>query len=142
MTSKSPCRLRRRGTGAAAQALSTAGPVKLWAMADAFEDRLQTSLKNLTHGQAGRYDTPTNTGFGARIDVPPERQFVGLDAFQKAIDSGVDMVVLAEPPGFRPMHFEAAVKAGKHVFMEKPLGDRRTGCGRLWLPAKRRSERG
>ena len=74
-----------RGTGAAAQALSTAGPVKLWAMADAFEDRLHSTLKNLSAGRIGGYDTPTHRDFGGKIDVPPERRFVGLDAFQKAI---------------------------------------------------------
>ena len=57
----------------------------------------------------------------SRIDVPEDRKFVGFDAYQKAIDAGVDLVILATPPGFRPMHFEAAVKAGKHVFMEKPV---------------------
>ncbi len=53
--------------------------------------------------------------------MPEDRKFVGLDAYQKAIDSGIDLVILATPPGFRPMQFEAAVKAGKHVFMEKPV---------------------
>lgn len=119
-----------RGTGAAAQAMST-GAVKLWAMADAFEDRLQTSLKNLTRGQKGRYDTPTHQGFGGKVDVPPERQFVGLDAAEKLIASGVDVVVMAQPPGFRPKHFEAAVKANKHVFMEKPLATDAPGLRRI-----------
>jgi predicted dehydrogenase len=110
-----------RGTGAAAQAISTAGPVKLWAMADAFEDRLQISLRNLTRGQEGRYDTPKHNGFGEKIAVPKERQFVGLDAYKKLLDSGVDVVVMAQPPAFRAEHFAAAVAANKHVFMEKPV---------------------
>ena len=55
------------------------------------------------------------------MDVPQERRFAGFDCFQKVIDSGIDMVILATPPGFRPQHFEAAVKANKHVFMEKPV---------------------
>ena len=84
-----------RGTGAAGQALSTSGPVKLWAMADAFENRLQQSLNQLSRGQAGRYDAAGHAGFGAKIAVPPERRFVGLDAYQKAIDCGVDVVLLA-----------------------------------------------
>src|SRR5207302_10375535 len=56
-----------------------------------------------------------------RIDVPPDRQFVGFDAYQKVLAAGIDLVILATPPGFRPIHFEAAVNAGKHVFMEKPV---------------------
>ncbi|RMG37006.1 MAG: gfo/Idh/MocA family oxidoreductase [Planctomycetota bacterium] len=98
-----------RGTGAAAQAMNTAGPTKLVAMGDAFEDRLQTSLKNLQrqHGQ--------------KVDVPPERQFVGFDAYKKVLACDIDLVILATPPGFRPLHFAAAVDAGKHIFMEKPV---------------------
>ena len=102
-----------RGNGAAAQALSTEGPVKLIAVADAFEDQLEKSLRNIERGLGDRAKD--------RVDVPKERQFVGFDGYQKVIDSGVDLVILATPPGFRPMHFEAAVKAGKHVFMEKPV---------------------
>jgi predicted dehydrogenase len=98
-----------RGTGAARDALRTKGSVKLIAMADAFDDRLATSLKSL------KGEKPD------QIDVPKERQFVGFDAYQKAIEAGPDLVILATPPGFRPIHFEAAVKAGKHVFMEKPV---------------------
>jgi predicted dehydrogenase len=120
-----------RGTGAAAQAISTAGPVKLWAMADAFPDRLHNCLNQLTRGQAGRYDTPKHDGFGAKIDVPKERQFVGLDAFKQLLASGVDVVVMGQPPGFRPEHFEAAVAAGKHVFMEKPLATDAPGVHRI-----------
>ena len=78
-------------------------------MADAFGNALDNSLKNL------------QKEFKDRIDVPEERKFIGLDAYQKAIDCGVDAVLLCTPPAFRPMQCEAAVKAGKHVFMEKPL---------------------
>ena len=63
--------------------------------------------------------------------MPEERRFIGLDAYQKAIDCGVDMVLLCSPPGFRPMQFEAAVKAGKHVFMEKPLATDAPGVRRI-----------
>lgn len=108
-----------RGTGAVAQALNTAGPVKLWAMADAFEDRLERSLELLLKG--AKASRGTAEGLRPRIDVPPERRFVGLDAYRKAVDSGVDLVLLTTPPGFRPMQFEYAVKQGKHVFMEKPV---------------------
>lgn len=97
-----------RGTGAAFQALSTKNNIKLVAMADAFQDRLDSSYKLLAEK------------FGAKIDVPKDRQFVGFDAYEKAI-ALADVVLLVTPPGFRPMHFEEAVKQGKHVFMEKPV---------------------
>ncbi len=98
-----------RGTGAAAQALRTEGPVKLVAMADAFSDRLENSLNSIREA------------VGDRVDVPESRRFVGFDAYEKAMADDVDVVILATPPGFRPMHFEHAVSAGKHVFMEKPV---------------------
>ena len=120
-----------RGAGAASQALKTRGPVKLWAMADLFEDRLQTSLANLTKGQEADYDREAHGGFAARIDVPPERRFVGFDAYRKAIDSGVDMVILATTQHFRPEHYEYAVRQGKHVFMEKPLAVDAPGVRRV-----------
>jgi predicted dehydrogenase len=100
-----------RGGGAVTQALRTSGPVRLVAMADVFADRIEDSLKYLLKIDAVRH----------RIDVPPERRFVGFDAYRKAIDCGVDMVILATPPGFRPLHYAAAVKAGKHVYMETPV---------------------
>jgi myo-inositol 2-dehydrogenase / D-chiro-inositol 1-dehydrogenase len=99
-----------RGTGACREALSTKGPVTLVAVGDLFPERLERSLKNLL-----KYDD-----LRPRIDVPAERKFTGFDAYQKVIDSGVDLVLLAAPPHFRPIHYAAAVQAGKHVFMEKP----------------------
>lgn len=110
-----------RGTGAAAQALATKGDVKLVAMADVFPDRLEGSFKNLSK----------DGNIGKRIDVPQERRFTGFDSYQKAIDSGVDLVILATPPGFRPIHFEAAIKAGKHVFMEKPVATDAAGVRKV-----------
>lgn len=97
-----------RGTGAASQALTADPNVKLWAVGDAFASQITGSLRNLS-------------SFGDRIDVPENRQFVGLDAYQKVISSGVDVVLLTTPPGFRPLHLHAAVDAGKHVFAEKPM---------------------
>lgn len=108
-----------RGTGAAINALSTKAPVRLVAMHDAFRDRLESSLKAI---QARCPD---------RVDVPEERKFTGLDGYLHAIDAGVEMVLLCGPPGFRPMQFEAAVKAGKHVFMEKPLATDAPGIRRI-----------
>lgn len=98
-----------RGSGAAMDCINAGGNVKIWAIADAFEDRAKSAAANITK-QAKE-----------KADIPQDRIFVGLDAYQKAIDSGVDLVILAGPPGFRPQHYEAAVKAGKHVFMEKPV---------------------
>ncbi len=98
-----------RGTGAAAQALDADPGVVLFAMGDMFEDRLAPSLENL-QGHAP-----------SRVQVPPERRFTGFDAYQKVIDSDVDVVLLATPPHFRPAHLSAAVKSGKHVFCEKPM---------------------
>ena len=97
-----------RGTGAATQALSADPNVVLWAIGDAFSSQIQNSLNNLK-------------SFGAKVDVPEARQFSGLDAYQKVLASGVDVVLLATPPGFRPLHLRAAVDAGKHVFAEKPM---------------------
>jgi len=98
-----------RGTGAAADCLNVAKDVKLVAIADAFQDRAQSSRKLLKQH------------LGEQIDVPDERIFSGLDAYQQALACDADLVILAAPPGFRPLHYRAAVEAGKHVFMEKPL---------------------
>jgi len=125
-----------RGAGAAAQALSTSFPVQLWAMADAFSDRLEGSLSALQNGAAGTYNLSKGAGFGEAVAVPPERRFVGLDAYRKAIDSGVDVVIITGPPGFRPQHFEYAVNAGKHVFMEKPVATDPAGVRRILEAAK------
>jgi len=98
-----------RGTGAANNALSTAGPSKLVAMADVFPFRLEGSLKNLS------------TRFKEKVDVPPERQFIGMDAFKKATEAVGEggLVLLTTPPCFRPIHMEHAVANGRNVFMEK-----------------------
>jgi len=98
-----------RGTGAAAHAMNTSGPVKLVAVADAFADVAERSASEL------------KSHYKDKVDVPPERVFAGLDAYRKALAVDCDMVILAGPPGFRPIHFDAAIKAGKHVFMEKPV---------------------
>jgi myo-inositol 2-dehydrogenase / D-chiro-inositol 1-dehydrogenase len=98
-----------RGTGAAGQALHADEHVILTAMGDAFTDKLQASLESLRH------EVPE------KVKVDPDHCFVGLDAYQKVIDSGVDVVLLATPPGFRPQHLKAAVAAGKHIFCEKPV---------------------
>jgi predicted dehydrogenase len=100
-----------RGTGAAGEALRADKNVKLVAMADLFEDQLKGSL--------GRLQTIEE--IAGKIDVPPDRQFVGFDAYKELIAAGVDVVLLATPPHFRPAHLKAAVDAGRHVFAEKPV---------------------
>jgi predicted dehydrogenase len=125
-----------RGAGAAAQALATAGPVKLWAMADLFPDRLETSLAALCTGQDARYDADAQTGIAGKVDVPRERRFLGFDAYRQAIDSGVDVVILTTAPHFRPIHFEYAVQQGKHAFMEKPVAVDAPGIRRVLAAAE------
>ena len=103
-----------RGSGAAMQAMNADSNVQLVAVADAFETSLQNGLREIRR-------TAEKEGAAAKIKVTPEKCFVGLDAYQKVIDSGVDLVILATPPGFRPRHLKAAIAAGKHVFCEKPM---------------------
>ena len=99
-----------RGSGAVSQALiATDTPVKLWAMGDLFADQIEGSHKMLSEGASKRYDRSAFPPLAAKMDVPGERRFSGFDCFQKVIDSGIDMVILATPPHFRPEHFEAAV---------------------------------
>ncbi len=98
-----------RGSGAASQALKADKNVALTAMGDAFSDQLERSLSTLQKEA------------GDKVQVPPEHKFVGLDAFENVMKSGVDLVILATPPGFRPQHLRAAVEAGKHIFCEKPM---------------------
>ena len=99
-----------RGTGAAAQALKADPNVRLVAMGDAFPDKLRASLANLRN----------DPSLAPKIDVPNERQFTGIDAYTKVIEQ-CDVVLLTSPPHFRPTHIEAAVRAGKHIFAEKPM---------------------
>ena len=99
-----------RGAGAAKDCLASNQNVKLIAVADAFADNARNCLANLRK----------QADVAEKIDVPEDRVFAGFDAYQKAIAAGPDIVLLATPPGFRPMHYAAAIAAGKHVFMEKP----------------------
>jgi len=102
-----------RGTGAAAQALTADSNTEMWAMGDVFTDALDKSQKAL----ATQYgDKP------GRMTVADDRKFIGLDAYQKVLASGVDVVLIATPGGFRPLILRAAVDAGKHIFCEKPMG--------------------
>ncbi|MGB4729099.1 MAG: Gfo/Idh/MocA family oxidoreductase, partial [Thermogutta sp.] len=97
-----------RGTGAASQLLNADKGVKLIAVADAFENKATSAAQRL------------KKQFPDQVDVPPDRIFTGLLCHQGALAADPDLVVLATPPGFRPMQYRAAIEAGKHVFMEKP----------------------
>jgi len=98
-----------RGTGAAEQALTADKNARLVAMADAFQDQLDSSLESLKSGSTGD-----------RVDVPRDRQFTGFDAYKHVIDQ-VDVVLLTTPPHFRPLHLAYAVEKGVHAFVEKPI---------------------
>ena len=121
-----------RGRGAAVQALSNVSHanVKLVAVADAFRANVDLSLKAI--GQR----------CPEKVDVPEERKFDGLDAYQRAIDCGCDMVLLCTPPGFRPMQFEAAVDAGKMIFTEKPLAVDAPGYRRILAANEKAKQKG
>jgi len=108
-----------RGTGAADQIMNTKGNVKLVAVADAFAQNADITIKSMS----GRHKD--------KVDVPQDRVFVGLDAYKKAIDVECDLVVIATPPAFKPQQFEYAVNQGKHVFMEKPVASDAPGVKRV-----------
>ena len=120
-----------RGTGAAVQALLSKQNVKLVAMADAFRDRLDDAYKSITGDLT---ESGISGDIKKLIDVPEERKFVGFDAYKNAI-ALADVVILTTPPGFRPIHFEEAVKQGKHIFMEKPVATDPEGVKRVLVAA-------
>jgi len=119
-----------RGTGAAAQALTACKRAKLVAMGDAFQDQLDQSVKAISKEHPDR------------VDVPANRRFVGMDAYAGVIGADVDMVLLCTPPGFRPLHFEAAVKANKLVFMEKPVATDVPGIRRMTAANEQAKKKG
>lgn len=119
-----------RGTGAAMNALSADPNAKITALADAFADRAESSRAALSKREPDR------------VDVPDERCFVGFDAYQKLIDSGVDVVLLASTPHFRPEHLKACIDAGKHVFCEKPMAIDAPGVRSVMASAAAADEKG
>jgi myo-inositol 2-dehydrogenase / D-chiro-inositol 1-dehydrogenase len=116
-----------RGTGAAVQALSTKQNVRLVAMADAFKDRLDSSYQNILDALEDKK---------GRVQVKEENKFTGFDAYRKAM-ALADVVILATPPGFRPIHFEEAVNQGKQIFMEKPVATDPVGIQRVLAAAEK-----
>lgn len=98
-----------RGTGAAFQALQADPDVEIVALADVFQDQLQTALSSLQEA------------YSDRVNVPDNRKYIGFDAYKKLLSSDVDVVLLTTPPSFRPDHLEESVKKGKHIFCEKPM---------------------
>lgn len=113
-----------RGSGAGVQALMADKDNILWAVGDAFADRLQSGLSGITEamGESGRKD---------QVQVAGERRFVGLDAIDNVLGSGIDVILLATPPGFRPMQIEKSVKQGVHIFAEKPVATDAPGLRRV-----------
>jgi len=112
-----------RGTGAALNFLDAGPNLEITALADVFEDRLQGCRKKLEQKKG--------------VEVPDERCFLGFDAYERLIGSGVDVVILATPPHFRPQHFRAAVNARKHVFMEKPVAVDPVGARSVMATARK-----
>jgi len=146
-----------RGTQAVVDTLTGNENVELVAMADVFEDHLEGSLKQLRDPKyIGRHAGITVerdgrpkqmsaedlvASVGPRVKVQPEYHFVGFDAYQKLVKSDIDIVMLTTPPGYRPIHFEAAVEAGKHVFTEKPIGTDATGVRRFMAAGRKAAEK-
>jgi predicted dehydrogenase len=100
-----------RGSGAVINTLKADKGTKLYAVADVFEDKATVAASRIGANAIAK----------GRVDVTPERTFHGLDAYKKLLETDIDVVILATPPGFRPLHIEAAVEAGKHIFAEKPV---------------------
>lgn len=118
-----------RGTGAVMNSIVASPGIELVAVGDVFQDRVDTCLARLRN-PTGEKDWSSATPWTHvdAIKVTPETVFVGFDAYQRVIASGVDLVILATPPAFRPAHLRAAVEAGKHVFIEKPVAVDPAGC--------------
>lgn len=118
-----------RGTGAAIQAISSKQNVKIVALCDAFKDNIDNCYKELTE--------EINNSIGElekRLEVPEANKFDGFEGYKQAI-ALADVVILATPPGFRPIHFEEAIAQGKHVFMEKPVATDPAGVQKVLASA-------
>jgi myo-inositol 2-dehydrogenase / D-chiro-inositol 1-dehydrogenase len=109
---------------------TSGGGVQLVAMGDALPNNLQTAYRSIK----GKHPD--------KVAVTAEARFSGLDPYEKVLASDVDVVILATPPGFRPLHFEKAIAAGKHVFMEKPVAVDAPGVRRVLAAAQLAQEHG
>jgi predicted dehydrogenase len=119
-----------RGTGAANDCVRSSEGVNLVAMGDLFEDRIEESTNEL------------EKRLGDSFQVEEDRKFVGFDAYKKVIGSDVDLVIFATPPAFRPTHLRAAIEAGKHVFIEKPVATDPTGIRSVMESAEMAEKKG
>lgn len=117
-----------RGTGAAINFLDAGPNLQITALGDVFQDRLDKCRAELK--------TQKN------VEIPDEKCFLGFDSYEKVIDSGVDIVLLCTPPHFRPQHVEAAVKAGRHIFMEKPCAVDPVGARSVMVSSERARQSG
>jgi len=116
-----------RGTGAAVDFLAAGDGLQITAIGDIFRERLDISREILKEkGQ----------------NIPDENCFTGFDAYKQVIDSGVDVVLLCSPPVFRPQHFDYAIKAGKHCFIEKPVAVDPVGARRMLLSGRQAAQQG
>lgn len=132
-----------RGTQAVVNLLTGDPNVELVAMADVFEDKLETSLRRMRDpeyiaktvkrdaARLGRQLDELVQSISKRVNVDAEHRFTSFDAYKKVMTPDVDIVLLTTPPGYRPLHFEAAVNAGKHVFAEKPIATDAVGARRF-----------
>jgi len=117
-----------RGTGAALNFIDAGPDLQITALGDVFQDKLDQCREQLKKEK--------------NIEIPDDKCFIGFDSYQKVIDSGVDVVLLCTPPHFRAEHVEAAVNAGKHIFMEKPIAVDPVGARRVLVSVKRAQEKG
>ncbi|MGE5419774.1 MAG: Gfo/Idh/MocA family protein, partial [Chloroflexota bacterium] len=117
-----------RGTGAALNFLDAGPNLEIVALGDVFKDRLDQCRAELKKQK--------------NVDIPEEKCFLGFDNYEKVLDSGIDIVLLCTPPHFRPQHIEAAVKAGKHIFMEKPVAVDPVGARNVMVNVERAKQQG
>ncbi|OFY61841.1 MAG: hypothetical protein A2V64_08335 [Bacteroidetes bacterium RBG_13_43_22] len=117
-----------RGTGAAVNFVDAGPNLQITALGDVFQDRLDQCREQLKKER--------------NIEIDDEKCFTGFDNYQKVIDSGVDVVLLCTPPHFRPAHIDAAVKAGKHIFLEKPCAVDPAGARSVMVSIERAKEKG
>jgi len=117
-----------RGTGAAINFIDAGSDLTITALGDVFRDKLDQCREQLREQR--------------NVEIADENCFIGFDSYEKVIDSGVDVVLLCTPPHFRPIHIDAAVKAGKHIFLEKPCAVDPVGARSVLVSVERAKEKG